>query len=1243
MSSIRAQTAQLLLDRISPDEQVRLVRDVAKSLGTTSRNSDLSFAATLLSLKPDVEASKSVSEHLQSLIDQGELDQVVSVCIEHVDVGHAVLERACSLVPKAAAELQSASKDYFTVPVLASEPGPAKQNTGEDEHFVDLVKRTTHSLRLVNRIGSQRGLREYHVPLFKASLVLLGATDHDLRAQAQEVLFFLLASRDGNVKADQQDVWSRVKDLIGSPDKFYKALGYSVWLRWISAAAEVDSQIVKSPDYWRSIINGLYDGDTERRKSCLQILRASVDVAMHSAEMLESIATPSAVQEFTPDSRHSEDGHPPAPATIQKHYARYCTVFETIVLGRYLNQVQECEADLDFLSSEKSVVKPIWVYTLLTCALDQKMQETNRKLIGSWVMHVNPRVDGKEEYIAFLRDAFLPWATLGYLFTGSLRRQDGNIQCEHGDRLSSFVAGLLQSHSELFDDAVETILASISGRYGNRFAQAKVYLIDGIAQAVKQDPTLTINATHLEKMYEIATWANLTEVARDYLFAQCWNLCSNHARKQDEAASTDFLTLSRSKWDALTDKAKQLGPNSTAEQTGSIGSMALPPSNREKNESKAQQRCRDFLQSIQTRDVASIDASALEEELNEIWNDLEYLEYPKGLLTTMASVFLDHNLMQLSITTKSDELAEIVATKTNRLLELAEPRSYMLASLLESIRDVVTRVPESAATLQLSALIVHVAKHPPSATIDVQLEEALVPLISGIGPSMSKFSYEFYFGRRESLGFAALLDLASRVGAIDPKLPRITFNTLFEPWLTQKIPPNVVSPWKTGLELQVMLLCAEQFVPNIDSNEARRLLTDVQFVLSVEPLPRYRYLLEWMVARIYIRHPELRHVIFAELRTKDHHANPKFLASLMKIGVRIAKAEGADEAFALQLATLFVPLAASSKVVIRHEAQWQVPILLDHVRHMQIEAITSNTAFEALDEFIRSLERFDDPPLERQIGLFDPVKDHNLTHLVEGAWHDLDDVEKRLCSRADLVTLYDNDKEASLPLPPSCIPLGDPITSRPTPPTTDQPTPIDHSRRLLQNIDNISRALGSGAVSTTALQTKGVAYLSSTRTRHSTLFVIASLVDNPYNLGGLSRVSEIFGAAGLYLEHPRVTSNKDFTSTAVSSHLHLDITALAPAEIPAFLARKKREEGFSVVGIEQTDRSVMLGEKECVLAEKCILVMGSEREGIPALVLSECDVLVEIPQVGITRSLNVQTAAGIVLCEYARQHNGKLK
>lgn len=942
-----------------------------------------------------------------------------------------------------------------------------------------------------------------------------------------------------------------------------------------------------------------------------------------------------------------------APATVQKHYARYCTVYETVVLGRYLNQVQECEADMDFLSSDKSAVKPVWLYTLLTCALDQKMQDSNRKLIGSWVMDAVPRVDGTAEYLNFLQDAFLPWATLGYLFTNTLRREDGVLYCEHGNKLSSFIFKLLSNNPDLLSPAVEAILASISGRHGNRFAQAKVYLIDGIARAVQENPGLSISPAHLEKMYEIATWANLTEVARDYLFAQSWKMCYDYAKRQSSETLTEFVNVSAKKWDDLTEKARGLNSNASAEQDGTIGSMALPPSNREKNEEKAQQRCIASLKLVESGRTPRPDADAVEEELSEIWNDLEYLEYPKGLTLSMTKVFLDHDLLQFALETKSSSLSRLLSAKVEKLLRLSEPRSYLLGSLVESVRAVVLRLPSAASLLNLSALIVHLAQHPPSTSIDMQLDEALVPLLPGVSSELKIFNHEFYFGHREAIGFAGLLDLSSRLHTIDAKLPRETFDTLFAPWYTQKIPPNVVSTWKTVLELQVMLLCCEQFVPHAASEEVRALLTKIQYVLSVEPLPRYRYLLEWMVARIYIHHPELRDVIFQELRTKDHHSNPKFLASLMKIGVRIAKSEGSDLAFASQLATLFVPLAASSKVVIRHEAQWQVPILLEHVREMQSDAGMRNPAFEALDDYIRSLERFDDPPVERQIGNFDPIQHHNLTHLVEGPWHELDEHEKRLCSRSDFLTLYANDNHDSPSLPPSCIPLGDStLIHRSALPTQQQEKPQppkDLESRTLQNITAISRALNTEATTTTPtptptpLQTKGAAYLSSqtSRKRPSTLLVIASLVDNPYNLGGLSRVSEIFGAKTLYMENPRLTtSSKDFTSTSVSSHLHLDIQPLPPASLAQFLAAKKREDGggFYVVGIEQTDRSAILGSKECVLPEKCVLVVGSEREGIPAVVLAECDLLVEIPQVGITRSLNVQTAAGIVLCEYVRQH-----
>jgi tRNA guanosine-2'-O-methyltransferase len=273
----------------------------------------------------------------------------------------------------------------------------------------------------------------------------------------------------------------------------------------------------------------------------------------------------------------------------------------------------------------------------------------------------------------------------------------------------------------------------------------------------------------------------------------------------------------------------------------------------------------------------------------------------------------------------------------------------------------------------------------------------------------------------------------------------------------------------------------------------------------------------------------------------------------------------------------------------------------------------------------------------------DPVADHTMTNLVEGLWTDLDYTRPPYTTRQDFVDLYANDtaRQASNSQPASCMPLGAPIPKPPRPTTASDENlssnkPLPSSNGTTQEETSI------------ALQTKGTAYMKTsldeqetTTSKKHNLLLVASLIENPYNLGGLSRVSEIFGARAMYVRDPRIVSEKDFTSVAVSSQHHIDIAPLPVAEISAWVAKQKSE-GWTVVGIEQTDRSVLLGEADAVLPDKTILVLGSESLGMPAAVLGECDILVEIPQVGVTRSLNVQTAAAIVLFEYGRQH-GKEK
>lgn len=84
--------------------------------------------------------------------------------------------------------------------------------------------------------------------------------------------------------------------------------------------------------------------------------------------------------------------------------------------------------------------------------------------------------------------------------------------------------------------------------------------------------------------------------------------------------------------------------------------------------------------------------------------------------------------------------------------------------------------------------------------------------------------------------------------------------------------------------------------------------------------------------------------------------------------------------------------------------------------------------------------------------------------------------------------------------------------------------------------------------------------------------------------------------------------------------------------------QQKRREGFKIVGLEQTAGSIPLaGVSSHPFPDRTVLLLGKEREGIPAHLLRVVDVCFEIPQLGIVRSLNVHVSGAIAIWEYTRQ------
>jgi tRNA G18 (ribose-2'-O)-methylase SpoU len=74
-----------------------------------------------------------------------------------------------------------------------------------------------------------------------------------------------------------------------------------------------------------------------------------------------------------------------------------------------------------------------------------------------------------------------------------------------------------------------------------------------------------------------------------------------------------------------------------------------------------------------------------------------------------------------------------------------------------------------------------------------------------------------------------------------------------------------------------------------------------------------------------------------------------------------------------------------------------------------------------------------------------------------------------------------------------------------------------------------------------------------------------------------------------------------------------------------------------IVGLENGLEAQNLMDYQWDKNLKTLICVGQESSGIPDLILQKCHHILEIPQVGSVRSLNVGTAAGIVMYDYCQK------
>lgn len=74
-----------------------------------------------------------------------------------------------------------------------------------------------------------------------------------------------------------------------------------------------------------------------------------------------------------------------------------------------------------------------------------------------------------------------------------------------------------------------------------------------------------------------------------------------------------------------------------------------------------------------------------------------------------------------------------------------------------------------------------------------------------------------------------------------------------------------------------------------------------------------------------------------------------------------------------------------------------------------------------------------------------------------------------------------------------------------------------------------------------------------------------------------------------------------------------------------------KKEGYTIIAIEQVERSIALNDYMPEPDGKLALIFGNEVKGVQQEVVNLCDKTIEIPQFGTKHSFNIAVSAGIVL------------
>ncbi|ELU08602.1 hypothetical protein CAPTEDRAFT_220697 [Capitella teleta] len=398
--------------------------------------------------------------------------------------------------------------------------------------------------------------------------------------------------------------------------------------------------------------------------------------------------------------------------------------------------------------------------------------------------------------------------------------------------------------------------------------------------------------------------------------------------------------------------------------------------------------------------------------------------------------------------------------------------------------------------------------------------------------------------------------------------------------------------------------------------------------LKAESQPSVRVYLEWLIARLMLKHPFMQQAMWDVISQPTSEKKASYFSSVLCILSHLSKAldwpAPEQEAFYERAFPVVLPWCMAHHFTLRVYAQACLLSLWQHCSQRSLLL----TRFHLLQHFVQQISSSGDHArvlLDNFTCLLHPICDLSIETLVSTL--------PRLC---DIVETEWLSVESFDPIEGSVIPLRNPS---PTLAQCQQGLWKVKSNKSETEVVTSSSAEGDIQKKIIPWQSmipeQDLDLTSRKRVKRGGLVLVTSLIDKVPNLGGLCRTSEIFGVSEFVISNIGFTRDRGFESLSVTAEKWIPISEVPIARLKPYLESMRRE-GYTLAGAEQTAQSVSL--TEYAFPEKTVLLLGNEKEGIPVELIQMLDVCIEIPQQGLIRSLNVHVSGALLIWEYTRQH-----